>query len=237
MGSPAIGQPQPPAGYQMEVKPPAGYTLESKPVQIALPELVLQQVLDKNPGLGKNFNSQNTKIVFADKDRSSRGLRDRGSLEFWSPTDSGTKDFPHPLPGKNVLEIYSNDLKQNPEALSQAVYGDLMHGMSADPYWSGLRQKFMSNFTPEELQRQKDRQTWWNDVNGTDSKQFGPTYDAYIRGWIANEGEGKQGQIESKNTMYSPAQLQILQKMQDYLSTGKNPQQNTQRVKPALPQQ
>jgi hypothetical protein len=182
---------------------------------------VLQQVLKANPGLAKNFNANNTSVVYASPERSKRGLKERGGLEFWSPTDKGDPDFPHPAPGKNVLEIYSNDLKNNPTALKQAVYGDLMHGMSQDPYWKNLRDQFMQNFTPQEIKRQEQHQTWWDDVNGSTDKN-GPTYDAYLRGWIANEGNGKTaGQAESKNTMYSPKQIQLLQKMQDYLQTGR----------------
>lgn len=185
---------------------------------------VLQQVLSENPGLAKNFNSNNTSVVFANGQRAQRGLKERGGLEFWSSNDAGTSDFPHPAPGKNALEIYDPKLRNNPGALKQAVYGDLMHGMSSDPYWNGLRTQFMQSFTPQESARQQKRQTWWDDVNGSKGPHGNPTYDAYLRGWIANEGEGRQGQKESGNTMYSPRQLQILQKMQSYLKTGKGAQ-------------
>ena len=70
-----------------------------------------------------------------------------------------------------------------------------MHGMSNDQYWKGLREQFMQSFTPQKLKRQAQHQTWWNDVNGSKSTLGAPTYDAYIRGWIANEGEGKEGQV------------------------------------------
>ena len=185
------------------------------------PNKALQQVLDENPGLAKNFNSNNTSLVFANGDRAQRGSKERGGLEFWPPDEAGTNDFPHPSPGKNVLEIYSDELKNNPSALKQAVYGDLMHGMPSDPYWKGLRNEFMQSFTPQEIQRQDQHRTWWEDVNGDRNERGNPTYDAYIRGWIANEGEGKKGQAESGNTMYSPRQIQILRKMEDYLKTGK----------------
>lgn len=158
--------------------------------------------------------------MFANGDRAKRGLKERGGLEFWSLNDSGTIDFPSPKPGKNVLEIYSDDLKNNPTALKQAIYGDLMHGMVSDPYWSSLRNQFMQNFTPQELKRQDNHRTWWEDVNSSKDKN-GPTYDAYIRGYLANEGDGIEGQKQTGNTMYSPKQLQILKKMKDYLDTGK----------------
>ena len=182
---------------------------------------VLQQVLKQYPGMAKNFNAQNTLGVLASGDRAQRGLKERGGLEFWPPTEKGTSDFPSPAPGKNVLEVYDPKLESNPDALKQAVYGDLMHGMASDPNWNSLRTQFMQGFTPQEQQRQQQHQTWWDDVNGSKGPAGNPAYDAYIRGWLANEGGGKQGQQESGGTMYSPAQLQELNQMQEYLNTGK----------------
>lgn len=189
---------------------------------------VLQQVLKQYPGMAKNFNTANTLGVLASGDRAQRGLKERGGLEFWSPTERGTADFPSPAPGKNVLEVYDPKLKNDPAALQQAVYGDLMHGMVADPNWSNLRTQFMQNFTPQEIARQQQHKTWWDDVNSSKGPVGDPTYDAYIRGWIADEGGGKQGQQESKGTMYSPQQIQELQQMQDYLNTGKASQKGVQ---------
>lgn len=182
---------------------------------------VLGQVLKQYPGLAKNFNTQNTIGVLANGDRAQRGLKERGGLEFWSPTEKGSVDFPSPASGKNVLEVYDPKLENNPDALKQAVYGDLMHGMVVDPNWSSLRAQFMQGFTPQEQQRQQQHQTWWDDVNGSKGPAGNPTYDAYIRGWLADEGGGKQGQQESGGTMYSPQQIQELRQMQDYLNTGK----------------
>lgn len=183
---------------------------------------VLSQVLSEYPGFSKTFNTGNTSVVFAQGDRAKRGLKERGGLEFWFPHDKGNSDFPSPSPGKNVLEIYSDDLRNNPTALKQAIYGDLMHGMTHDPYWNGLRTQFMQNFTPQELRRQAQHKTWWDDVNGSKDRNS-PTYDAYLRGWITNEGEGREGQKKSNDTMYSPKQIQLLQQMENYLKTGNNP--------------
>ena len=195
---------------------------------------VLQQVLSEYPGLAKNFNANNTSLVFASGDRQKRGSKERGGLEFWPPEgepveSGGDSTYPTPQLGKNVLEVYDNNLKNNPEELKKAITGDLLHGMNADPYWKNLRDQFMRNFTPQERKRQNDAETWWDDVNGDrHAEQHGAighfsgngTYDAYIRGWLFNEGDGKAGQKEQGNTMYSPKQIQILQKMQDYLKTG-----------------
>jgi hypothetical protein len=183
---------------------------------------VLKQVLSEYPGLAKNFNTDNTSVVFASGERQQRGAKERGGLEFWPSTEQGDKDYPHPSLGKNVLEVYSDDLKNNPTALKQAVYGDLMHGMTSDPYWKSLRDEYMKSFTPQETKRQAEHKTWWEDVNGSKGSVGDATYDAYIRGWLADEGGGKSsGQKESGNTMYSPKQLQLMQKMEEYLKTGK----------------
>jgi hypothetical protein len=232
-----MASPTPPDGYQLDpVSPPVGYQLDQVPMQedtdlpVETPlHPVLQKVLDENPGLSKNFNAENTSLVFADPERSQRGLKERGGLEFWNQGDKGPDDYPSPDSTKNVLEIYSDDLKKDPKLLKQAIYGDLMHGMSNDPYWNDLRTKFMQNFTSEETKRQQQRQTWWDDVNGSKDGPGSAAYDAYIRGWIADEGKGKQGQKESKDTMYSPKQLEILQKMKEYLKTGKTEKKKDQK--------
>lgn len=174
--------------------------------------------------MAKNFDLKNTSVVFANPERSKYGLKNNGSLEYWSAGEKGDDKFPSPDPNKNVLEVYDDKLKNNPEALKQAIYGDLMHGMANDKHWNQLRTEFMSNFTPEERKRQQNRSTWWDDVNGPKEKFGSPTYDAYIRGVIANDGDWKAGQKDSGNTMYSPKQLQILQKMKDYIKTGKEDQ-------------
>jgi hypothetical protein len=230
-----MANPTPPDGYQLDpVTPPMGYQLDQVPLQqdTDLPvenplHPVLQQVLDENPGLSKNFSAENTSLVLADPERSQRGLKERGGLEFWNQGDKGEGDYPSPDPSKNVLEIYSDDLKKDPKLLKQAIYGDLMHGMANDPYWKGIRTEFMQNFTPEELKRQEQHQAWYDDVNNSSDK-FGPTYDAYIRGVLANDAGWKQGQKESGNTMYSRKQIQILHKMHEYLKTGKEPPKKKQ---------
>ena len=191
------------------------------------PESVLRSVLAANKGFASVYNPNNVQVIVADPERRSAAQKyNAGSeLEFWPASEMGTTQFPRPVNtnGKSVLEIYSPDLARDPNQLRTAIYGDLMHGMAQSPYWKSLRDQFMQNFTPQELKRQQQRQTWWDDVNKSKGTPFGPTYDAYIRGWIANEGNGIQGQKESGNTMYSPRQLQILQQMKDYLESGRVP--------------
>lgn len=193
------------------------------------PESVLHSVLSQYPGFSATYNPNNVQVVLADPTRRSlAGKYNAGSqLEFWPPSETGTAQFPRPAnaAGKSVLEIYSPQLAANPGQLRDAIYGDLLHGMTSNPYWRGLRAQFMQNFTPEELKRQGERQTWWDDVNHSKGAPFGPTYDAYFRGWLTpgsqEHASALQGQKQYGNTMYSPKQLEILQEMQNYLRTGK----------------
>lgn len=203
----------------------------------------LQDVLRQYRGLAKHFNPGNTQVIFADPQRAAYGLKYNGDLEFWPASSkgypanpkSGLKWFPAPKPGTNTLEIYSDQLKNDPAALKEAIYGDLLHGMSADPYWGALRSQFMQNFTPQELQRQNRHDTWFDDVNNKVGDplppgKFGPTYDAYIRGWLAHDADAREGQVESGNTMYSPEQLKILRAMENYLKTGERPDGRARKV-------
>ncbi len=193
------------------------------------PESILNSILAAHKGFASVYSPTNTGIVIADPARRTlaRKFNAGSGLEFWPASETGTTQFPRPanMQGKSVLEIYSPELSKNTAQLRTAIYGDLMHGMVGNPHWKSLRDQFMSNFTPQELQRIKEHRTWWDDVNAAkingSNVAFGPIYDAYIRGWIADEGNSRQGQVESKNTMYSPKQVEILEEMKQYLETGK----------------
>ena len=181
------------------------------------PNDILKQVLTEYPGLAKVHSLKNTQALFAPIERM-KGAQ--GQLEYWPADEPGTTDFPHPNLGKNILEIYSSELKSDPIKLKNAIYGDLMHGMVNDPTWSSYRDEFGKNYTPEETKRMTSRQSWWEDANGIESSPNAAT-DAYIRGWLNENDIAQQGQTKYKNTMYSPVQIDILDKMKKYLKTGK----------------
>ena len=188
------------------------------------PDTVLQQVLSENKGLSGVHNRDNTKVIFADPERTKQAQKLMGKvgLEYWPDSEGGTKDWPHPAKGKNVLEVYDEELKNDPKKLKEAVYGDLMHGMSKDGTYKKLRDEFMKNFTPEETARIAKKRTWWEDVNSDKGGVGGATYDAYVRGWLgADAKSAREGQEKSGNTMYSKKQLEILKKMERYIKTGK----------------
>jgi hypothetical protein len=176
-------------------------------------QYALNEVLKNNPGLSKVFNLDNTRVMVAPPQR----VRP-GSLEFWSPDEPGTPDLPHPTgDGKTVLEIYDRNLMNDPEALKNAIYGDLLHGMHKDAHYNKLRTEFIKSYTPEEKGRIANKQSWWEDANGANANEMA-IHDAYIRGWLNDSGI--EGQKASGGTMYSPQQLEVLDRMKRYISTG-----------------
>jgi hypothetical protein len=208
MVSPDISPPSAP-------KPPAAPNVQAAKPN---PSASLQEVLSNNPGLAKVFNSQNTSVVFASPERiaalKKAGRGDEG-LEYWPTNEQGNEAFPRPpeTTGKHVLEIYDPKLMSNTGALNDAIYGDLLHGMEADPYYASLKKQFVDNYTPKtkswEAKRHKEN---------TETKDEAPwaTDDMYIRGKLA-KGQGEEWDEPGR---YSPKQLEILKEMQRYLSTG-----------------
>lgn len=181
---------------------------------------ILNQILSENPGLAKVFNTNNTQIIFASPERKKIGEQ-MGGLEYWPADEPGYKGWEHPTGGgKNVIEIYSDELKNNPKKLYNAVWGDMLHGMVKDPYYNTLREEFKKNYTPEESARIQSKRSWWDDANGENANDMAIN-DSYIRGALNEPDVAEQGQEFYGNTMYSPKQIQILNMMKNYLRTGK----------------
>jgi hypothetical protein len=181
-----------------------------------VPPDILNSVLSGTPGFSRVYKPEDIKVVFASPERLKQLKASGGSdrqLEFWPPTEEGSPGFPRPgEQGKYVLEIYNPELMKNPEALKQAIYGDLLHGMTKDPYWAGLRKQFGENWNPQiaAFNQQLLKRPGWNNDS---------ILDMYIRGRLASG----QGDEWKENSRYSPAQLQILDQMKNYLSTGQVP--------------
>jgi hypothetical protein len=187
---------------------------------------VLSDVLKENKGFAKIFNSENTQVVFADKERRELASKiNPGGLEFWPEDETGTPDFKRPGPmGKRILEIYDPELEKNPQELKKAIWGDLIHGMKQDPYFYQLRKQFIANFDTKEIERIKAKKSWWEDANGDTALDHPAVTDAYIRGWLGEDhASAVKGQEKSGNTMYSSAQLKILKQMEAYIKTGQGP--------------
>lgn len=163
---------------------------------------VLQDLFKEKPGLKKFQDPSSTNVLFSD------ALKGGGrQLEYWPKTEDGTVDNPHPNPGNTTLEIFNPDLKRNPKMLKDALYGDLLHGMTNDPNLSAMRKQFSKNFTPQSLDFENSR-------GGINNSRL----DAYIRGYLAPDQDDEWRINQQKHgDIYSPKQLEILTKMQRYL--------------------
>lgn len=172
----------------------------------------LADVLSTHKGYSKVFSPDNTKVMIAPKERTRKGYFG----EFWPTDESGTSDLPHPMPGKNVIEIYDPTLMSDQQRLSNHIKGELYHGMKSDPAFNQMREEFKSNYTPDEMGRITKKRSWWEDVNGQNPTDAA-IHDAYIRG--VNDPSSSKG-IKSGRLQYSPKQMEILNKMQNYIKTG-----------------
>lgn len=173
----------------------------------------VMQVLQENPGLRSVYKPEDVAVSMASPERR-KALQDVGQsdnqLEYWAPGEQGSPDFQRPEGhgGKHILEVYSDDLQKNPQALKDAIYGDLLHGMDVNPYWSALKRDFVSNYAPQTSK-----------VNERLMKEGGNQKaidDMYIRGRLAKN----QGEEWNEPGRYSPKQLEILQKMHNYITKG-----------------
>ena len=174
----------------------------------------IKEILREYPALAKIYNPSNVAVTFAPKDRTTAA--GQNILEWWPPSESGSKDFPRPsgYEGKTVLEFYKPELQKNPSELKQLIYGDLLHGLDADPYFAKLKDEFSRNWTKETSAYRPNLK-----ARGLSDKAID---DMYIRGWLAPSGddEFRKAQASGRN-YYSLKQLQILSQMQQYLKTGK----------------
>jgi hypothetical protein len=178
---------------------------------------ILGEILNENKGYGKVFNTDNTKVVLAPKDRKRDGFG-----EFWPANEAGTEDLPHPDTGKNVIEIYDESLMKDPARLKAHIEGELYHGMKDDPEFNKMREDFKDNYTPTEAKRIKNGTSWWGDANvDKNSDADSAIHDAYIRG--VNDPDFMEG-VTSGKLEYSAKQQDIVGNMQKYIKTGVEPE-------------
>ena len=173
------------------------------------PNKILATVLQKYPRLANVNDPSNTQAIFSSPERTK--LAGDRQLEYWPAQEPGTPDFPNPSPGKITLEIYNNELRQNPQLLENAIYGDLLHGLRNDKTFDLLRHEFKSGFMPETIDFEKR-----NGFDEMDDSRL----DAYIRGALAPDknNEFMLNQEKSGN-VYSDKQMRILEIMKKYLGS------------------
>ncbi|MDD5524364.1 MAG: hypothetical protein PHV90_03910 [Smithella sp.] len=188
-----------------------GTELINKDYYNQMGDRVLAEVLSTNKGYAKAFSPENTKVIIAPEERKRKGYG-----EFWPVDEPGTPDLPHPMPGKHVIEIYDPTIMSNQQRLSRHIEGELYHGMKNDQTFNKMREDFKANYAPEEINRMKQGRSWWSDANGKGASDAA-IHDAYIRG--VNDPSYLEG-IKSGQLQYSPKQLDILNRMQNYIKTG-----------------
>lgn len=178
-------------------------------------QLILQEVLSQSPVFQNLYNPKNTGVIFASPERvaANQSMGGGGGLEFWPVEEPGRKGFEHPASQKKtILEIFDPNLKANPQALKQALYGDLLHGLVKDPQWATLREEFSQNFTPQTLNMLSREGRTMNDSE----------IDSFIRGYISPDQNAEFLRAhQAGKPVYSPRQVEILNRMKSYLNTGK----------------
>lgn len=207
-------------------------------------EKVLSDVLKENPGLSNVIDEKNAKIIIANKDRLAK-LEEIGGtgryMETWHPDDPGAENFPNPFLGGVTFEVYNQKLAKDPKVLKEAIRLDALHMMPNDANWQNMRNEFINNFTQEELnylQTQKypneamPNEPFIDYLNRTAA-------DAYLRGGLSRlpdkyiksdfldeYAQNFRGIMTDENgnpikyDMYSPRQREIIQQMNDYLSSN-----------------
>jgi len=74
-----------------------------------------------------------------------------GGIEFYPESEPGLPEIPNPDFGKKTrLEIFSEDLANDPEALKSAVYLDLFHGITTHPKFKPYTDQIKNSFTPKQ---------------------------------------------------------------------------------------
>jgi hypothetical protein len=204
---------------------------------------MLSNLLSQYPGLRQVYNENNFKTFNPTPERQQElkkiiGDEPRQS-EFYFPNDPGGGDMlPHPAPGNYALEYYTKDSQQNPFVRKALTLGEMLHGMPQNQAWSGLRNQFFNQFSPEMTQKLQSafqkgafgneggKETYPQAMNRTigdaflrasffqnpDSTQglHPPAYAPQGDYW--NNGEWLKG--------YSPAQQNTVNQMKQYLETG-----------------
>lgn len=175
-------------------------------------------LLKNYPALNKVYNQSNLVVI-----PQRQGVAGQGQLEFYPPFETGTPEAPHPAFGKHAIEIYNKELlaKGNEHYRDQAILGDLLHGMRADPQWNLYRNQFTNSFTPKQLEFiQKNNVEGAAGTEKTLQQHLDHSVtDAFIRSQIVDY---MGGNAEWKQPgLFTPEQTSIVNTMRNYLQTGK----------------
>jgi hypothetical protein len=148
--------------------------------------------------------------------------RHGGSIEFLPVGESGDPAFPEEQGNtgdKPLIRLY-NDFTSNPEEAQSAVMGDLLHNLAiVDPVWKDMRQRYIA--ARDERQVEFDKQKYQELVDsGQEKRSFEQWMDV---SWAdASIREPLKGNKEWLG-FQTPEQVELLNQMQNYLSTGETP--------------
>ena len=139
----------------------------------------------------------------------------RGFLEFYSPEETGSPEYPRPqnIPmGKVGVQVF--DPKTRPiDILADYVSH---YGVEKDPFLAQRYQQFASSFTPEQQKVLQDQYAYYQQhPKFKESRPFEQWKEAsgmpgYFRGYTFN-------QWDDAKSAYTPQQLQLLDHVKQYL--------------------
>jgi len=114
---------------------------------------LVNDLFEENPWMEDVYGgADNVHLVDSSKDperlKSNTG---GGGIEFYPESEPGLPEIPNPDFGKKTrLEIFSEDLANDPEALKSAVYLDLFHGITTHPKFKPYTDQIKNSFTPKQ---------------------------------------------------------------------------------------
>jgi hypothetical protein len=197
------------------------------------------QVLTEYPGLKNSpaFKNGYQVISASDPNRLSSDYAKQRGGELYQPGEATTpqtaKEFDALVnpgdPNKTVLEVYDQKTAKDPNLLKQFAFGEAIHGAKQDPKFAALRQEFSDSFYPDLMADKKQRfatgklggdlapmpggkETFEQMMNRSGT-------DAYIRAYFMKDVPNYGS--EEWLSQLSPKQFEVLNKMRDYLKTGK----------------
>jgi len=107
-----------------------------------------EKIIKKHPGLKKMY-PDGVDIFFADEDRKegNRKYGGGGGIEFWPAEETGPPNFPNPGNQKRpAVEIYSEELMNDPVQLESAVFLDSLHQIPYESEYAPLMNQFRGSF-------------------------------------------------------------------------------------------
>jgi hypothetical protein len=174
---------------------------------------IKKNIFERSPLLAKHdFNIEQV-------DHKSRA---GGSIEFLPVGETGDPNFPKERGNdtdKPLIRVFQ-DFTTNPEEAQSAVMGDLLHNLAIeDPVRRGLRQAYLD--ARDERQIEFDKEKYAKLVKeGKETRSFEQWMDI---SWAdASIREPLKGNKEWLG-FQTPEQVQLLNQMQNYLSTGEPP--------------